>query len=64
MEEKEFTDLPERENRTEKREAPANAPKSSANKKTTPLKKNGNADFKRRYFDYYDDIKISDRQDW
>lgn len=64
MEEKEFTDLPERENRTGKRETPANAPKSSANKKTAPLKKNGNADFKRRYFDYYDDIKISDRQDW
>ena len=23
-----------------------------------------NDDFKRRYFDYYDDVKISDRQDW
>ena len=45
-------------------ETPANAPESAANKKTAPLKKNGNADFKRRYFDYYDDIKISDRQDW
>lgn len=22
------------------------------------------ADFKRRYFEFYDDIKISDRQDW
>ncbi len=22
------------------------------------------SDFKRKYFDYYDDIKISDRQDW
>lgn len=64
MEEKEFTDLPERENRTGKREAPANAPEGTANKKNAPLKKNGNADFKRRYFDYYDDIKISDRQDW
>jgi hypothetical protein len=21
-------------------------------------------DFKRKYFDYHDDIKISDRQDW
>lgn len=21
-------------------------------------------DFKRRYFEFYDDIKISDRQDW
>ena len=64
MEEKKFTDLPERENLTGKRETPANAPESAANKKTAPLKKNGNADFKRRYFDYYDDIKISDRQDW
>ena len=23
-----------------------------------------NDDFKRKYFEYYDDIKISDRQDW
>ena len=27
-------------------------------------KKSPNEDFKRKYFDYYDDIKISDRQDW
>ena len=36
-------------------------------KKTTPpqkKKKSSNEDFKRKYFDYYDDIKISDRQDW
>ena len=35
-------------------------------KKTPPLKKkkSPNEDFKRKYFDYYDDIKISDRQDW
>ena len=36
-------------------------------KKTTPpskKKKSPNEDFKRKYFDYYDDIKISDRQDW
>ena len=26
--------------------------------------KKANEDFKRKYFDYYDDIKISDRQDW
>ena len=26
--------------------------------------KGSNDDFKRKYFDYYDDIKISDRQDW
>lgn len=32
-----------------------------------PLKKPAkgtNEDFKRKYFEYYDDIKISDRQDW
>ena len=36
-------------------------------KKPTPpqkKKKSSNEDFKRKYFDYYDDIKISDRQDW
>ncbi len=26
--------------------------------------KKANEDFKKRYFEYYDDIKISDRQDW
>ena len=26
--------------------------------------KKSNEDFKRKYFEYYDDIKISDRQDW
>jgi len=26
--------------------------------------KKQNEDFKRKYFEYYDDIKISDRQDW
>lgn len=32
----------------------------------TPKKpqKGSNDDFKRKYFEYYDDIKISDRQDW
>ncbi len=38
--------------------------KKAAAKKSAPAKKSGNAEFKRRYFDYYDDIKISDRQDW
>ncbi len=28
-----------------------------------PVKK-CNDDFKRKYFEFYDDIKISDRQDW
>lgn len=46
---------------------------NSEQKKTEPVKKqtppskkkkSPNEDFKRKYFDYYDDIKISDRQDW
>ena len=65
MEEEKFTDLPEKENPdARKNETPASTTKNATNKKSAPLKKNGNADFKRRYFDYYDDIKISDRQDW
>ena len=44
-------------------ENPAGEKKTAA-KKSAPAKKSGNAEFKRRYFDYYDDIKISDRQDW
>ena len=35
----------------------AKKPKSS--KKSSALD-----EYKRRYFDFYDDIKISDRQDW
>ena len=27
-------------------------------------KKREREDFKKKYFEYYDDIKISDRQDW
>ena len=48
----------------------SNTPKSSAEQKKTPVQakkkpqKGYNDDFKRKYFDYYDDIKISDRQDW
>ena len=41
--------------------------KTATTKKITPpskKKKSSNEDFKRKYFDYYDDIKISDRQDW
>ena len=26
--------------------------------------KKTNEDFKKKYFEFYDDIKISDRQDW
>ena len=37
--------------------------KNDENKKTV-VKKTNNSEFKRKYFEYYDDIKISDRQDW
>ena len=33
-------------------------------KKIAPKKNKAQEDFKKRYFEYYDDIKISDRQDW
>ena len=41
----------------------------SVKKEKLPEKKQSKAqkaadDFKRKYFEYYDDIKISDRQDW
>ncbi len=32
--------------------------------KQKPKKKKPQEDFKRKYFEFYDDIKISDRQDW
>lgn len=40
----------------------------SGQKAVTPPKKKGvggkNEEFKKRYFAFYDDIKISDREDW
>ncbi|MBO7525857.1 MAG: hypothetical protein J6T42_03560 [Clostridia bacterium] len=36
-------------------------------KKETPKDKRNkklNEEYKKRYFDFYDDVKISDRQDW
>ena len=41
-------------------------PEKKAEKTKEPDKKAKKAreDFKKRYFEYYDDIKISDRQDW
>ena len=41
--------------------------KDEKNKKQTDKKQNSKKDtdnFKKKYFEYYDDIKISDRQDW
>lgn len=52
-------------NPIETNQTPNQAPNPSQ-KKVEPhkKKKKPNEDFKRKYFDYYDDIKISDRQDW
>ncbi len=38
--------------------------KTSLPCKNTQKKKTANDEFKRKYFEFYDDIKISDRQDW
>lgn len=35
-----------------------------AKKPKSPLKSSASDEYKRKYFDFYDDIKISDRQDW
>lgn len=39
-------------------------PKKPQQKKSAPKVNKAQEDFKKRYFEYYDDIKISDRQDW
>ncbi|MBQ7642707.1 MAG: hypothetical protein IJS67_02275 [Clostridia bacterium] len=43
-----------------------NAPETKKAEKPQTKKpvKDKNGDFKRKYFEFYDDIKISDRQDW
>lgn len=33
-------------------------------KSAKPTTSKAQQEFKKRYFEYYDDIKISDRQDW
>lgn len=35
-----------------------------AKKPTSSKKSSASDEYKRKYFDFYDDIKISDRQDW
>lgn len=50
--------------KSEKKDKIANNPAQNTPKKPLKNPKGANDDFKRRYFDYYDDIKISDRQDW
>ena len=37
---------------------------SVAKKEPDKKAKKAQEEFKKRYFEYYDDIKISDRQDW
>lgn len=50
--------------KSEKKDKLANNPAQNTTKKPSKNPKGANDDFKRRYFEYYDDIKISDRQDW
>ncbi len=38
--------------------------KKTLNNKQKPTVNKAQQEFKKRYFEYYDDIKISDRQDW
>lgn len=48
---------------TQKKEAKKTT--SERTKKPKSSKKSSSLDeYKRKYFDFYDDIKISDRQDW
>lgn len=50
---------------SEKTEKSVKKEKTPEKKKPSTAKTNKAAeDFKRKYFEYYDDIKISDRQDW
>ena len=51
----------------ENKKAPENTQKrTEAEQKEIEKKRKARerAAFKKKYFDYYDDIKISDRQDW
>ncbi len=48
---------------TQKTEA-TKAATETAKKPKSPKKPSASDEYKRRYFDFYDDIKISDRQDW
>ena len=50
--------------KSEKTDKNTNNVAETAPKKSFKKPKGANDDFKRKYFDYYDDIKISDRQDW
>jgi len=41
-----------------------NTKKETVQKKLKTKKKESAAEFKRKYFEYYDDIKTSHKQDW
>ena len=57
-EEKEINDA-----ETQKKEA-TRTTIERAKKPKSPLKSSASDEYKRKYFEFYDDIKISDRQDW
>lgn len=57
-EEKEINDA-----ETQKKEA-TKTTIERAKKPKSPKKSSASDEYKRKYFDFYDDIKISDRQDW
>lgn len=48
---------------TQKKEATKTTIKR-AKKSKSSKKSSASDEYKRKYFDFYDDIKISDRQDW
>ncbi len=56
--EKEINDV-----ETQKKEA-TKTTSERAKKPKSPKKSSASDEYKRKYFDFYDDIKISDRQDW
>jgi len=48
----------------EKNDKSTENPKTVTLKKPIKKKKSDNSEFKKKYFEYYDDIKISHREDW
>lgn len=48
---------------TQKKEA-TKTTSEMAKKPKSSKKSSASDEYKRKYFDFYDDIKISDRQDW
>ncbi len=48
----------------DKKENSATEEKPPMKQSRAVVKKPYESEFKRKYFDYYDDVKTSDRQDW